>query len=270
VTLFFVAFLDESSRKELSINGSTNSTKTEILPIFEEDGKRKINSQLNWTEAVETNNDSYITDSTIALSDNIIDCCTRPKRLKKNREDEESTICNNEKEPTPFKPSKSLEPVACHDGFHGDHKDQNTASDVPIDPSSKSANISNQTHDNKDEFSQELNDKELTEIDLLEKTPQNMTPQENPKPKPEEELQKTLQKKTPLEEFRRGYLWVSDLTQQSWCEQKMYYMFTQPGLVEKPEVMKEGTSLHLERGGYRSTYNAQLRKTSISPLFCSF
>ena len=54
--------------------------------------------------------------------------------------------------------------------------------------------------------------------------------------------------RTPLERFRPGYLWVSDITRQSWCEQQLYYSFTEPSLVEDKPVMTEGTNLHLERG----------------------
>lgn len=53
---------------------------------------------------------------------------------------------------------------------------------------------------------------------------------------------------SPLQKFRPGYLWVSDLTRQNWCEQQLYYTFTVPGLVEEKPVMTEGSSLHLERG----------------------
>lgn len=54
----------------------------------------------------------------------------------------------------------------------------------------------------------------------------------------------------PLQRFRPGYLWVSDLTRQSWCEQQLYYSFTVPALVEETPIMTEGTNLHLERGSY--------------------
>ncbi|ESO95363.1 hypothetical protein LOTGIDRAFT_116801, partial [Lottia gigantea] len=54
--------------------------------------------------------------------------------------------------------------------------------------------------------------------------------------------------KTPLQRFRPGYLWVSDLTKQNWCEQQLYYSFTVPGvMVEDKPSMKEGSSLHLAR-----------------------
>lgn len=53
---------------------------------------------------------------------------------------------------------------------------------------------------------------------------------------------------SPLQRFRPGYLWVSDLTRQSWCEQQLYYSFTVPTLVEQNPVITEGTNLHLERG----------------------
>lgn len=53
---------------------------------------------------------------------------------------------------------------------------------------------------------------------------------------------------SPLERFRPGYLWVSDLTRQNWCEQQLYYTFTVPTVVEENPVMTEGSSLHLARG----------------------
>ncbi|KAK6190139.1 hypothetical protein SNE40_002070 [Patella caerulea] len=56
---------------------------------------------------------------------------------------------------------------------------------------------------------------------------------------------------TPLERFRPGYLWVSDLTKQNWCEQQLYYSFTMSGIIEVnpvvQKVMTEGSNLHLAR-----------------------
>ncbi|XP_052229746.1 exonuclease V-like isoform X2 [Dreissena polymorpha] len=54
-------------------------------------------------------------------------------------------------------------------------------------------------------------------------------------------------KNWPLYQFRPGYLWVSDLTRQHWCEQQLHYSLTVPGLVEEKPVMTQGTNLHLER-----------------------
>ncbi|KAK3587586.1 hypothetical protein CHS0354_032786 [Potamilus streckersoni] len=51
----------------------------------------------------------------------------------------------------------------------------------------------------------------------------------------------------PVEKFRPGYLWVSDLIRQNWCEQQLYYTFTIPGIVEENPVMLQGSSLHLAR-----------------------
>ena len=59
--------------------------------------------------------------------------------------------------------------------------------------------------------------------------------------------------RTPLERFRPGYLWVSDLTRQHWCEQQLWYSFTVPGIVEENPVMTEGSSLHLARGRFKLT-----------------
>jgi hypothetical protein len=63
----------------------------------------------------------------------------------------------------------------------------------------------------------------------------------------------------PLQQFKPGYLWVSDLSSQSWCEQQLYYKFTVPGIVEENPAMTKGTNLHLARG---STYYIFIRKYS--------
>ena len=62
------------------------------------------------------------------------------------------------------------------------------------------------------------------------------------------QTENTGDSRTPLERFRPGYLWVSDLTRQLWCEQQMWYSFTLPGIVEENPVMTEGSNLHLARG----------------------
>lgn len=51
---------------------------------------------------------------------------------------------------------------------------------------------------------------------------------------------------------RSGYVWVSDLSSQAWCEMKMYYSFSLPlqmpvEVVEDP-VMQIGSAIHLARG----------------------
>ena len=55
---------------------------------------------------------------------------------------------------------------------------------------------------------------------------------------------------TPLEKFKggRGYLSVTDLTAQFWCEQQMEYSFSAPELKLESEPMKMGKLIHLERG----------------------
>ena len=53
---------------------------------------------------------------------------------------------------------------------------------------------------------------------------------------------------SPLEQYRGGSLWVSDLSSQSWCEQQMVYNFTVPGVVVENPVMTAGTNMHLARG----------------------
>lgn len=50
---------------------------------------------------------------------------------------------------------------------------------------------------------------------------------------------------------RSGYVWVSDLSSQAWCEMKMYYSFSLPlqmpvEVVEDP-VMQIGSAIHLAR-----------------------
>ncbi|XP_038615602.1 exonuclease V [Tachyglossus aculeatus] len=54
---------------------------------------------------------------------------------------------------------------------------------------------------------------------------------------------------TPLERLRLRYLWVTDLTSQSWCEQQMVFSKELPGLQapERAAVMDLGASLHLAR-----------------------
>ncbi|XP_033747707.1 exonuclease V-like [Pecten maximus] len=54
-------------------------------------------------------------------------------------------------------------------------------------------------------------------------------------------------KSTPLEMFRPGYLWVSDITRQHWCEQQLLYSFTVPGILVEDPVMTKGSDLHLQR-----------------------
>lgn len=59
-----------------------------------------------------------------------------------------------------------------------------------------------------------------------------------------------LQQLSLLERFRPGYLWVTDLTKQNWCEQQLFYTFTIPAVavVEDTPVMKAGADYHLARG----------------------
>ena len=53
---------------------------------------------------------------------------------------------------------------------------------------------------------------------------------------------------TPLYELRKGYLWVSDLLSQAWCEQQMFYKLTTPIAAPADPVIKAGSELHLARG----------------------
>lgn len=68
---------------------------------------------------------------------------------------------------------------------------------------------------------------------------------------------------TPLQKFRPGYLWVSDFTRQSWCEQQMYYMFTVPTIVEEDPVMTAGSNLHLARGMIILNHDGSCSKTLV-------
>ena len=55
---------------------------------------------------------------------------------------------------------------------------------------------------------------------------------------------------TPLDKFRGGlgYLSVSDLTAQFWCEQQMEYNFLAPEPKPDSEPMQQGKNIHLARG----------------------
>ena len=56
------------------------------------------------------------------------------------------------------------------------------------------------------------------------------------------------QKLPPLKRYKGGYLWVSDLTAQVWCEQKLVYSYELPCIVEETPAIAQGTNLHLARG----------------------
>ena len=59
---------------------------------------------------------------------------------------------------------------------------------------------------------------------------------------------KTLKSLTcPLSQIRNGYLWVSDLCSQLWCEQQNEYKLTAPSKEPESEQMTKGTELHLAR-----------------------
>jgi len=53
----------------------------------------------------------------------------------------------------------------------------------------------------------------------------------------------------PIEKWRRGYLWVSHLVSQMWCEQQMEYGFTRSheAAKEDPQHVVRGAELHLAR-----------------------
>lgn len=52
----------------------------------------------------------------------------------------------------------------------------------------------------------------------------------------------------PIQLYRNGYLWVSDISRQAWCEQQLEYSFTKLQM-EEPEApqLSKGTELHLAR-----------------------
>ena len=51
----------------------------------------------------------------------------------------------------------------------------------------------------------------------------------------------------PLTQIRNGYLWVSDLCSQMWCEQQIEYKLLAPSKEPETEQMSKGTELHLAR-----------------------
>ena len=54
----------------------------------------------------------------------------------------------------------------------------------------------------------------------------------------------------PLKELRQGYLWVSDLMSQAWCEKQLQYKIKMPEKVKKPAAVQNGSIIHLARGKY--------------------
>ena len=52
----------------------------------------------------------------------------------------------------------------------------------------------------------------------------------------------------PIEELKQGYLWVSDLMSQAWCELQLQYKIKMPEKVVKPPAVATGSILHLARG----------------------
>ena len=64
----------------------------------------------------------------------------------------------------------------------------------------------------------------------------------------EGESQGDVYSRIPLLEYKRGYLWVSDLCSQTWCERQLHYKFTVPTIKVENPVMTAGSNLHLARG----------------------
>ena len=64
---------------------------------------------------------------------------------------------------------------------------------------------------------------------------------------------------TPLDRFRggAGYLSVSDLTAQFWCEQQMEYNFLAPEPRPESEQMQLGKDIHLARGELSMLLNSK-------------
>ncbi|XP_064653312.1 exonuclease V-like [Lineus longissimus] len=59
---------------------------------------------------------------------------------------------------------------------------------------------------------------------------------------------KRSDQRSPLERYRGGYLWVTDLCKQIWCEQQMFYHLTMPRvIVEESPIVTVGQNLHLAR-----------------------
>lgn len=50
-----------------------------------------------------------------------------------------------------------------------------------------------------------------------------------------------------LQSLRNGYLWVSDLSQQMWCEQQLHLNLTSPVEVKETPQMTKGSEMHLAR-----------------------
>ncbi|KAG7173875.1 Exonuclease V-like [Homarus americanus] len=53
----------------------------------------------------------------------------------------------------------------------------------------------------------------------------------------------------PLESLRGGYLWVSDISSQIWCEQQLEYRLSLPPdvIIPEPKAVTKGSELHLAR-----------------------
>jgi hypothetical protein len=62
--------------------------------------------------------------------------------------------------------------------------------------------------------------------------------------------EKRPDQRSPLERYRGGYLWVTDLVNQIWCEQQMFYKLTMPAIVKESPIITAGQHLHLARGSY--------------------
>ena len=51
-----------------------------------------------------------------------------------------------------------------------------------------------------------------------------------------------------LTSVRPGYVWVSDLCRQNWCEMQMCYNLTLPVKIEENPAMQIGSTIHLAYG----------------------
>eukprot|EP00058_Branchiostoma_floridae_P007837 XP_002593325.1 hypothetical protein BRAFLDRAFT_70895 [Branchiostoma floridae] len=103
----------------------------------------------------------------------------------------------------------------------------------------------------KSDPSSEESQASLTDSDLLQVANglQHEPSSESSSTKDDESNPTKKRRTTPLHLYRWGYLCVTDICSQSWCEQQMVYGYAPPGDVEVVESaqMKKGATMHRER-----------------------